>query len=219
MKPTSLLKKTLLLQAGLAFIPASVFGSFYLGGAALYVPEQSSPIDFPISSIDSGDFESGIAYSLRGGYRFQDKLSLELEGHWYSTEANLQGSAPNFGALTGKETITTKLLYVNLLYDLASLFDETNWVIELGGGIGYANLENEIKLNAAAGSQSGSDSDGAFSWQVITNIGYKFTEKFTAGITMHAFSFEGYDWNIQGFDLSSDDFVASSFGAYAAFSF
>ncbi|HRK69944.1 MAG TPA: OmpA family protein [Micropepsaceae bacterium] len=112
------------------------------------------------------EYDTGIAILGSVGYKWMG--GFRLEGELGYRASDLTENTMFFGDSNGDVTAFSGML--NLLYDW-QLND--NWQLSLGGGIGYANVDHEYKINAA-GTVIDDDTSG-MAWQGIAELHYQWT--------------------------------------------
>lgn len=112
------------------------------------------------------EYDTGIAIIGSVGHKWMG--GFRLEGELGYRASDLTENTMFFGNSNGDVTAFSGML--NLLYDW-QLND--NWQLSLGGGIGYANVDHEYKINAA-GTVIDDDTSG-MAWQGIAELHYQWT--------------------------------------------
>jgi len=177
------------------------------------------------SSVNNSEFslspDRGFAGFLRAGYRFNENLRLELEGGYhrgdYDTIRSTPGSIVNgictpgvrrvpgnaeCGAVNGEFDAATLML--NGIFDLD--FDFLPFgqrvVPFIGGGIGYAEVQNKFfgqlgtvpAGNAPIQNISVDDIEQGFAYQGILGLAFQLTENLTLDLTGRYLQTEDLDF-------------------------
>ncbi len=117
-------------------------------------------VDIPV------DYDVGVAVTGSLGYKWMG--GFRLEGELGYRASDVTEETMFFGTVNGDVTAFSGML--NLLYDW-QLND--NWQLSLGGGIGYATVDHEYKINTA-GTIIDDDASG-MAWQGIAELHYQWT--------------------------------------------
>lgn len=112
--------------------------------------------------------DSGLAAGLGVGYRYNERLSVEL--YW---EYRRNDSDSTIGA-TGEVlsgNYASNLFYLNGYYDL---YRQEDWSVYAGAGIGWTQeIDIDLERNGIEQSYSG---DGDISWQVMLGTDYQLSQ-------------------------------------------
>ena len=189
----------------------------YLGVEALFV-SPSSDNRASGEAIGGSGFDDGMGFGAKAGFRLVDNFALELQLLYFKTDetANLD---TDFGTFSGKQELTMGTGFLNALLDLAAMRGPFPWFLEIGGGIGLAVLHNDVSVSGPGFSDSGSDVDTAFAWQVVGNLGYRVTDWLALGFTARYMNFGDAKWGDRDIIVEAENLSATAFGAFALVEF
>ena len=213
----------------------NVSDNFYVGlGAGMISPND---VDINVSGAGTvngvalsggitGEFEFDNGYQINGllGYRINDYLSFETELGYTKFDydkVNLTvGGTATSGGVTFTGAASTSYDIDGSISAFSMIFGPTldfdvyeNFELLLGGGIGFASYNDEIKSVGGSTGLSYDEDSTDFAAKFKTGANYSFTEQTYLQATY------GFNYINSGVDNFTDDFTAHSFNANLVFNF
>ena len=184
----------------------------------LYVP--SGDLKFSgAPGIDGTEIDDGNAIFANIRHDLSSSWNLGVEVIWYQSETKAQPIIPEIGPIEATLELEGWLGFVTggFRIDQAAGWDSV--LFEIGGGIGYASIENTVTARLGPLSAKNSDTDGEVAWQVFADLGYQFTDAFSLGAAVRYIGIGDLRWEDETRNVEAENIHTLSFGAFAAFSF
>ncbi len=126
---------------------------------------------FSGTSADNLPFHFGVGLGYKNGpFRYEAVFQFMR-----SKYLDLTTGGSKVSGFSGDTQVVAGM--ANLFYDFDQFHTDSGWVMYLGGGAGYADVENEAKFSTA--SLNTSASQGLFALQGIAGMGYHFCQEAT----------------------------------------
>jgi opacity protein-like surface antigen len=172
--------------AALAQEPAS---NFYVTGGVGPALTQDTKIKefFGPSSGAKVEFDTGMRFSVAGGYQFKDWLAAEIEtGFLFNSVERVSGTSD------ADFTVSHVPLLCNVVFQCAHT---APFVPFAGVGVGFAASVIDIDSFTLGGSRvTGTESDIVYAYQAFIGVRYEFNERMGVGLTYKYLGMGEPDW-------------------------
>lgn len=192
----------------LATSTAAQAGQWYVGGNVGAVIQNDTtykgndPSDGPWSN--KGDFDTGYGLMANAGYDFGGpKAELEVA---YRSAGNKSLQDSQTKSVNGD--LSSLAIMANGIYEF---LPKSSWHPFVGGGIGFANVSDDLK--GADGRTYLSDNDWQFAYQAIAGVSYDINKSWAINAQYRYFatldpSFTDSDGNKAKMDYSNHNILA-----------
>jgi len=181
---SKIMKKLITLSAFLV-LGTTAYSQLYIGAGPAYYFSEATTTATALGGGGGKDRYDGLGGIGHIGYKVPDNgWHIEFEFQYFEPSSTFRttASGQDVQALTGTNLgngdYVTKIdgdnysymgnVYYNILDSM-----ETDWRIIFGGGIGFTNLKQTVRVNGPAGQVRDSDDKWLFTWQLMSGIGWQ----------------------------------------------
>lgn len=224
------MKKLFTLSAFLV-LGTTAYSQLYIGAGPAYFFSEATTSTPAIAGGGGKDQDDGFGGIANIGYKVPSNgWHIEFEFQYFepSSTFRTQASGAQVQALTGRNlgdgNYVTKVdgnnytymgnVYYNILDSM-----ETDWQIIFGGGIGFTNLKQTVRVNGPAGQVRDSDDKWLPTWQVMGGIGWQPLDHLRFDLTYRYTDPKNGNFTIFGNKMSVRDYSFQSVALAATLSF